>query len=103
MCWVVFRANNDNGEFDLKAYGQRATKKRGSLDATATADLIIAECFRRKLGEARNWSRRRALEKLATSSLGFEWADDAEPQLDEDSAPPSARFNMNVDGVRVIN
>ena len=73
MCYVAFRINADNPDFDVDAYGTRATKSRTGRAARAWVELLVAECFRRKLGEARNWSRSKAIQKLAGSSLGFQW------------------------------
>ena len=73
MCSVAFRINKDNPDFDVDAYGTRATKCRTGRAARAWVELLVAECFRRKLGEARNWSRSKAIQKLAGSSLGFQW------------------------------
>lgn len=101
MCYVAFRINNHKGVFDLKAYGTRATKSREGNAARASVELLVAECFRRKVGEARNWSRSKALEKLAGSSLGFEW-DDSEGTGGTD-AQPVGKFVMNEAGARVVN
>lgn len=75
MCYVAFRINNDDGEYDVRQAGGRATEIAEGPDAKGRVELLVAECFRRELGEARNWTRKQAVAALAKSKLGFKWDD----------------------------
>ena len=54
----------------LHARHLRSRHAHKMLFFTASQELMIAECYRRKLGQARNWSRKKALSKLADSARG---------------------------------